>query len=124
VLSKILSELHDDTGAVRDPRNFYDGVEEISTGARGPVARAQFRRRGRFLREVGLTTPGGPSRDPLATSKILWSRPTCEVNGIVGGYNRRRHQDRVAGQGEREAHVPARGQGRTRNGYSKLSALS
>ena len=52
VLSKILGELHDDTGAVAIP-GFYDGVEETSAGTRGPVARAQLRRRRRSCARSG-----------------------------------------------------------------------
>jgi acetylornithine deacetylase/succinyl-diaminopimelate desuccinylase-like protein len=82
VLSKILSELHDDTGAVAIP-GFYDGVEEIPQELADQWHELKFDG-GAFLREVGLTTPAGErDRSPLET---LWSRPTCEVNGIVGGY--------------------------------------
>jgi acetylornithine deacetylase/succinyl-diaminopimelate desuccinylase-like protein len=82
VLSKILSELHDDTGAVAIP-SFYDGVEEIPQELADQWHELKFDG-GAFLREVGLTTPAGErDRSPL---EILWSRPTCEVNGIIGGY--------------------------------------
>jgi acetylornithine deacetylase/succinyl-diaminopimelate desuccinylase-like protein len=82
VLSKILSELHDDTGAVAIP-SFYDGVEEIPQELADQWHELKFDGAA-FLREVGLTTPAGEhDRSPL---EILWSRPTCEVNGIIGGY--------------------------------------
>ncbi len=82
VLSKILSELHDDAGAVAIP-SFYDGVEELPQELADQWHELNFDG-GAFLREVGLTTPAGErDRSPL---EILWSRPTCEVNGIVGGY--------------------------------------
>jgi len=82
VLAKILGELHDDNGAVAIP-GFYDGVEEIP-----PELADQWRDLnfdgGAFLRDVGLTTSAGErDRSPL---EILWSRPTCEVNGMIGGY--------------------------------------
>src|SRR6202161_450777 len=82
VLSKILGELHDDTGAVAIP-GFYDGVEELPQQS-GERWHARNFDAGAFLRDVGLTPPAGErARAPLES---LWSRPTCEVNGIVGGY--------------------------------------
>jgi acetylornithine deacetylase/succinyl-diaminopimelate desuccinylase-like protein len=82
VLSKILGELHDDTGAVAIP-GFYDGVEEVPQELADQWHELNFDSSG-FLRDVGLTTSAGErDRSPL---EILWSRPTCEVNGIVGGY--------------------------------------
>ena len=82
VLSKILGELHDDAGAVAIP-GFYDGVEEIPQELADQWHELKFDSAA-FLRDVGLTTPSGErDRSPLES---LWSRPTCEVNGIVGGY--------------------------------------
>ena len=39
---------------------------------------------GDFLGDVGLSVPAGePERMML---ERIWSRPTCDVNGITGGY--------------------------------------
>ena len=82
VLARILGALHDDTGAVALP-GFYDGVEDVPQEVLDQWNALEFDAVA-FLREVGLTTPAGErDRTPL---ELLWSRPTCEVNGIVGGY--------------------------------------
>ena len=81
-LSRILSALHDDTGAVALP-GFYEGVEELPQEISDQWNALNFDAVA-FLRDVGLTTPAGErDRAPL---EQLWSRPTCDVNGIVGGY--------------------------------------
>ena len=82
ILSRIIASLHDDTGRVTVP-GFYDGVPELA-----PELRAQWESLGfdhkAFLGAVGLSEPAGESdRTPL---EMLWSRPTCEPNGITGGY--------------------------------------
>jgi acetylornithine deacetylase/succinyl-diaminopimelate desuccinylase-like protein len=82
VLCRILGDLHDANGAVALP-GFYDGVEELPKEVREQWDELQFDA-GAFLGKVGLTTPAGEGdRTPL---EQIWSRPTCEVNGIVGGY--------------------------------------
>ncbi len=82
VLTRILGGLHDDTGRVT-LAGFYDSVPELD-----PDIRAQWEGlgfdAGRFLGEVGLSTPAG-ERDYSALEQI-WSRPTAEINGIWGGY--------------------------------------
>ncbi|HEY1453949.1 MAG TPA: M20/M25/M40 family metallo-hydrolase [Roseiarcus sp.] len=83
VLSRILGALHDDTGAVALP-GFYDGVEEVPQEILDQWNALNFDAAA-FLRDVGLTTPAGErDRTPL---EQLWSRPTCDVNGIAGGYS-------------------------------------
>ncbi len=37
-----------------------------------------------FLKGVGLTRPGGEAG--RGVMEQIWARPTCDVNGIVGGY--------------------------------------
>ncbi|GAB5436280.1 M20/M25/M40 family metallo-hydrolase [Falsiruegeria mediterranea] len=82
VLTKILAGLHDDTGAVTLP-GFYDGVTELSDEMRAQWQGLNFDHQ-TFLGDVGLTAPAGEQdRTPL---EQIWSRPTCDVNGIWGGY--------------------------------------
>jgi acetylornithine deacetylase/succinyl-diaminopimelate desuccinylase-like protein len=82
VLARILGELHDDNGAIALP-GFYDGVEDLPEEVAQQWNALNFDAAG-FLREVGLTSSAGErDRSPL---EQLWSRPSCDVNGIVGGY--------------------------------------
>lgn len=82
VLSRIIAGLHDDTGRITVP-GFYDGVPELSDEMRAQWQGLAFDH-ARFLGDVGLSVPAGETdRTPL---EMIWSRPTCEVNGIWGGY--------------------------------------
>ncbi|MDP2061915.1 MAG: M20/M25/M40 family metallo-hydrolase [Phaeovulum sp.] len=82
VLARIIAGLHDETGRITVP-GFYDDVDELPEAVRAQWQSLAFDH-AEFLGEVGLTTPAGEAgRTPL---EMLWSRPTCEVNGIWGGY--------------------------------------
>lgn len=82
VLACVLGALHDDSGAVAIP-GFYDGVEETPQEILDQWNGLNFDSAA-FLRDVGLANPAGEhDRTPL---ERIWARPTCEVNGIVGGY--------------------------------------
>lgn len=82
VLSRIIADLHDDQGRVTVP-GFYDGVHETP-----PEVLEQWRGLDltpeNFLGTVGLNQPAG-ERDRMLIEQIQ-SRPTCDVNGIIGGY--------------------------------------
>ena len=82
VLSGILAALHDADGRVTLP-GFYDGVGELPADIKRQWDGLGFDA-GEFLGEVGLSMPAGEA-DRSALEQI-WSRPTCEVNGIIGGY--------------------------------------
>ncbi len=82
VLADIIDGLHDENGRVTLP-GFYDGVSELSDQVRSQWQNLAFDH-ARFLSDVGLSVPAGEhDRTPL---EMIWSRPTCEVNGISGGY--------------------------------------
>ena len=82
VLARIIAALHDDSGRVTVP-GFYDGVTELSDAMRAQWQNLAFDH-GAMLGDVGLRVPAGEQdRTPL---EMIWSRPTCEVNGISGGY--------------------------------------
>jgi acetylornithine deacetylase/succinyl-diaminopimelate desuccinylase-like protein len=82
VLARILASLHDAEGRVTVP-GFYDGVPELPDAIAAQWDALGFDA-GAFLGGVGLSTPAGESgRSAL---EMIWSRPTCEVNGIWGGY--------------------------------------
>ena len=82
VLTNVLSALHDNDGAVTIP-GFYDGVIELPKNITDQWEGLNFKH-DQFLSEVGLSTPAGEKgRSPL---EMIWSRPTCEINGIKSGY--------------------------------------
>jgi acetylornithine deacetylase/succinyl-diaminopimelate desuccinylase-like protein len=82
VLAKIIADLHDAKGRVTVP-GFYDGVAELPE----EVAR-QWRELPydavKFLGGVGLSVPAGEQGRSIL--EMVWSRPSCDVNGIIGGY--------------------------------------
>ena len=82
VLNKILAGLHDDQGKITLPR-FYEGVSELPEEIAKQWENLSFDH-SHFLKEVGLSEPAGEiDRSPI---EMIWSRPTCDVNGISGGY--------------------------------------
>jgi acetylornithine deacetylase/succinyl-diaminopimelate desuccinylase-like protein len=82
VLSKILAALHDEDGRVAVP-GFYEGVEELPEDVAAQWAGLKFSA-DEFLGDVGLSVPAGEKgRSAL---EMIWSRPTCDVNGVWGGY--------------------------------------
>ena len=82
VLAKIIADLHDDDHRITLP-GFYDGVAELP-----PDIAEQWRhlpQEGRdFLGDVGLSQPAGEKGRSIL--EMIWARPTCDVNGIIGGY--------------------------------------
>jgi len=82
VLAGIIAALHDADGRITVP-GFYDGVPELSDEMRAQWEALGFDA-GAFLDDVGLSVPAGEAG--RSTLEMIWSRPTCEVNGITGGY--------------------------------------
>ncbi|MEO0380711.1 MAG: M20/M25/M40 family metallo-hydrolase [Pseudomonadota bacterium] len=82
VLTRVLASLHDDDGRITVP-GFYDGVPELPDAIRQQWQGLAFDH-GKFLGDVDLSVPAGEvDRTPI---EMIWSRPTCEINGIWGGY--------------------------------------
>lgn len=82
VLARIIASLHDESGRITVP-GFYDGVDELPEGIRTQWDALGFDADG-FLQAVDLSEPAGESGRSVL--EMIWSRPTCEVNGINGGY--------------------------------------
>ena len=82
VLSRIIASLHDDQGRITVP-GFYDGVPELPQDIRAQWDGLNFDHKA-FLGCVDLNTPAG--EQDRSALEMIWSRPTCDVNGINGGY--------------------------------------
>jgi acetylornithine deacetylase/succinyl-diaminopimelate desuccinylase-like protein len=82
VLARILGAIHDDNGRISIP-GFYDGVRELPPEVRADLASLQLTPED-FLGRVGLKVPAG-EKDRMLIEQIS-TRPTCDVNGIIGGY--------------------------------------
>jgi acetylornithine deacetylase/succinyl-diaminopimelate desuccinylase-like protein len=81
-LARILASLHDPKGRVAI-EGFYDDValwdEETRNAIRAlPFDEESFR--------SGTGAPGLAGEEGFSTLERLWTRPTCEVNGLLSGY--------------------------------------
>jgi acetylornithine deacetylase/succinyl-diaminopimelate desuccinylase-like protein len=81
-LTHILADLHDDNGRVRVP-GFYDGIVKPSAKQLRQWEALGFDSSA-FLADVGLSVPAGEKK--YSVLEQIWARPTCEFNGITGGY--------------------------------------
>jgi acetylornithine deacetylase/succinyl-diaminopimelate desuccinylase-like protein len=94
ILSKILADIHDETGRVTVP-GFYEGVEETpsqvlkSWQSLGTNAE-------NFLGPIGLSLPSGEKGRSVL--EMIWARPTAEFNGITGGYTGKGFKTVIAAQ--------------------------
>jgi acetylornithine deacetylase/succinyl-diaminopimelate desuccinylase-like protein len=82
VLARILADLRDADGRVT-LSGFYDGVPELPAPLRTQWEKLPFDESA-FLGAVGLSVPAGERGRSVL--EMTWSRPTCEVNGMGGGY--------------------------------------
>jgi acetylornithine deacetylase/succinyl-diaminopimelate desuccinylase-like protein len=82
-LTRVLGQLHDARGEVQIP-GFYDEVSEQPAEEVAAWRKLGFDE-GAFLGEIGLKSSQGESGRSVL--ERLWARPTCDINGIWGGYS-------------------------------------
>jgi acetylornithine deacetylase/succinyl-diaminopimelate desuccinylase-like protein len=82
VLASILAALHKPDGSVAIPA-FYDGVHELPADIKADLAGLDLTPE-KFLGPIGLKIPAGEQGRMLIEQ--VSTRPTAEVNGIIGGY--------------------------------------
>jgi len=82
ILARIIATFHDETGGIAIP-GFYDAVRDWGDSARAAIRRLPFDEAG-FQHETGATALGGEAG--YSTLERIWTRPTCEVNGLLSGY--------------------------------------
>ena len=81
-LAHILATLHDGNGRVAIP-GFYDAVDEWPAAVRAQMRALPFDDE-HFRAETGAPALGG--EQGYTVLERLWTRPTCEVNGLLSGY--------------------------------------
>ena len=81
-LARIISTFHDENGHIAID-GFYDSVDEWSAEIRQQMRELPFDERN-FVHETGASELGGEAG--FTTLERLWTRPTCEVNGLLSGY--------------------------------------
>jgi acetylornithine deacetylase/succinyl-diaminopimelate desuccinylase-like protein len=81
-LARILATLHDANGHIAIP-GFYDAVREWPAAVRAQMKSLPFDE-AHFRAETGAPALGGEKG--YTVLEQLWTRPTCEVNGLLSGY--------------------------------------
>lgn len=82
VLSDVVASLRTPDGGV-GVEGFYDGVRELPEAIKAQWQRLPFDEKG-FLADIGLNIPAGEAGRSILEQ--VWARPSCEINGISGGY--------------------------------------
>ncbi len=94
VMAGILAALHDPQGRVTI-EGFYDGVHELPPDVKADLTGLDLTAE-EFLGGVGLKVPAG-ERDRMLIEQIA-TRPTAEINGIIGGYTGQGAKTVIPGQ--------------------------
>jgi acetylornithine deacetylase/succinyl-diaminopimelate desuccinylase-like protein len=81
-LASMIASLHTPCGQVAIP-GFYEGVEEPAAEVLQSWQKLGFDE-AEFLQSAGLKSGWGEMGRTML--ERIWSRPTCDCNGIVGGY--------------------------------------
>src|SRR3569832_705208 len=82
VLTRILGGIFDDDGRITIP-GIYDGVKDLPAEVLEQWRKLDLTPE-KFLKPIGLSIPAG-EKGRLLIEQIS-SRPTCDINGIFGGY--------------------------------------
>ena len=81
-LARILATMHDEHGRVAIA-GFYDAVQAWPDAVRAQMRSLPFDEE-HFRAETGAPSLGGEAG--YSVLERLWTRPTCEVNGLLSGY--------------------------------------
>lgn len=82
LLSEILGAMWDEGGRVAIP-GFYDGVSDLPPDIKADLKGLDLTPE-KFLGPIGLKEPAGEKGRMLI--EMVTTRPTAEINGIIGGY--------------------------------------
>jgi len=93
VLADIISKLHDKNGHITIP-GFYDDVLKLSKKERENFKSLKFSNK-QYAKELGVKELSGEKG--FTTLERLWTRPTLDCNGIIGGFT---------GNGARQLFLP------------------
>jgi acetylornithine deacetylase/succinyl-diaminopimelate desuccinylase-like protein len=94
LMTKILGALWDDSGRVTIP-GFYDGVPELPADIKADLKSLDLTAE-KFLGPIGLKTSSG-EKDRMLIEQVT-TRPTAEINGIIGGYTGQGAKTVIPGQ--------------------------
>lgn len=81
-LAKMLAALTDSEGRIAIP-GFYDHVIPLSDREREEFSKLPFTE-AEFMKQIGVDGVSGEAG--YSTLERRWARPTCDVNGLWGGY--------------------------------------
>jgi acetylornithine deacetylase/succinyl-diaminopimelate desuccinylase-like protein len=83
-LVEVLASLHDKDGRVNIP-GFYDDVATLTSQEKAQWASLPHDD-AKWAADLGLTVNDLSGEPGFTTLERLWARPTCDINGLSGGY--------------------------------------